>query len=114
MKRNSFQKLQELSLFREKEGGAGGGMRTGRRKCPCARQSGNTCNDAFSNTACAVYLNQAEGRKNCRIYRRSSKPWPGRVIGTINRWTVGSKERDSCATKSVGRSIEQTERCRHV
>jgi hypothetical protein len=113
MKSNSPQKLQKLYLFRV-EGGGGGGMRGGRKECLCARQSRNTRNGEFRNTSCAAYLDQAEGRKVFRLYRLSSKLLPRRLIGSVNRWTVGSKRRDLCAAKSLRRSIDQTKRCRHA
>src|ERR1700722_2021884 len=106
MRRNSFQKLREL--------GGGGGMRGGSRECLCARQSCNTRNGKFSHTACAANLDQAGGRKVFRLYRLSSKLEPRWAIGSINRWTVGFKERDLCAAKSVRRCIEQSKRGRHA
>jgi hypothetical protein len=92
----------------------GGGMRGGRRECLCARQSCNTRDGKFSNTACAVYVDQAGGRKVFQVYRLSSKLDPRQVICSINWSTVGFKERDLCAAKSVRRSIEQSKRGRHA
>jgi hypothetical protein len=113
MSRNSVQKLRDSYHFREEAGG-GGGMRGGHRECLCARQSCNARNGEFSNTACAVYLDQAERRKIFQVYRLSSKLDPRQVICSINRGTVGFRERDLCAPNSVRRSIEQTKRCRHA
>jgi hypothetical protein len=114
MSRNRSQTLRELHHFWEEGGGGGSGMRAGRRECLCARQSRNTRNGEFRNTACALYLNQMEGRKNFHLCRLNSKLPPRWVIGSVNRRTVGSKGRDLCAAKSLRRSIDQTKWCRHA
>jgi hypothetical protein len=113
MKRQISQRLRDLYQFRE-EGGDDGGMRTDRRKCPCAWQSGNTHNSAFNTAYCAMYLNPLEDRKTFRGSRLSSKLEARRVTGSVNLCTVGSKERNSCSAKSVRQSIDQTKRCRHA
>ena len=106
MSRNSSQKLRDLNHFREEGGGGGDGIRGGRRECLCARQTRNTRNGEFSNTACAVYLNQAEGKKNYHTCGLSSKLDPRRLKGAKNQWVASLKARNACAVNPLRQSIQ--------
>jgi hypothetical protein len=97
MRRNSFQQLRELA--------GGGGMRGGCRECLCARQSRNTRNGESGNTACAVYLDQAEERKIFRVCRLSSKLGTRWLKGAKNQWVASPKVRDACAMNPLHPSV---------
>jgi hypothetical protein len=107
MKRNSSQKFRELSLFREGETVAMARFEGGRRKCPCTQHSRSHRDRALS-------LNQAEGRKFFHVRVLRSNIYHQPLIDGMNRWTISSKKRNSCAAKSVRRTIEMTKRCWHA
>lgn len=54
------------------------------------------------------------GRKFFHGHVILSKLESRRLMGSINQWIAGSKERDLCVAKSMRRSAEPTQRCRNA